>query len=327
MFKKKVDNILIIKADGLAAFVAAEPSFDAIRRAHPDARISLLTQGHLQRVARASSYFDQVAGLPDLRDSEARTALVKQLKSAKFSCIYDLASNDESRRLQAAMISPFGPKWHSAGPAVRNNKKRRAVTDYIPNTDKVLASSGVDVPERLPDFHWALSARKDSANMQPSWFGISGPFGLLMPTLDDVRRWPVDRYSGLASKMAKEGLMPVMVGQKELHSFADEVSHSAPEIVDLTGKADHLQLVALAQEAAFFVSDAAEEVHLAVSVGCAGVLIKKQGEENLAPSGRHIMTLTTEADLGEVSADFVWRSLDNMGLIPREALRSAANVR
>lgn len=326
MFKKKAGNILIIKADGLAAFVAAEPSFEAIRTAHGTASISLLTHSDLQRVARASPYFDQVAGLPDLRNSEARAALVKQLKASKFSCIYDLASNEESRRLQTAM-GPFGPKWYSAGPSVRNVNKRKNSIDFIPNTDKILMSLGVDVPERLPDFQWALSARKDSANMQPSWFGISGSFGLLMPAAESTSQWPAAHYSELARKMAQEGVMPILIGQKDLHSFADEVAHHAPEVVDLTGKADHLQLAALAQEAAFFVSDAAEEVHLAVSVGCAGVLIKKRGEESLAPSGRNVITLTAQATLDEATAEFVWRSLGNMGLIPRAALRTADRVR
>ena len=57
----RAQNILVIKTDGLAAFVAAEPLYEAIRAAHPGARISLLTQTHLQRVAKASPYFDQVA--------------------------------------------------------------------------------------------------------------------------------------------------------------------------------------------------------------------------------------------------------------------------
>ena len=70
----KSQNILVIKTDGLAAFVAAEPLYEAIRTAHPGARISLLTQSHLQRVARASPYFDQVAAMPDFREAEAKKA-------------------------------------------------------------------------------------------------------------------------------------------------------------------------------------------------------------------------------------------------------------
>lgn len=324
MVGRRSDNILIIKTDGLAAFVAAEPLFEAIRAAHPGARISLLTQQSLQRIAQASSYFDRVAAMPDFRDPAARKAFVQQIRNSRFAVVYDLAGDDEAKRLQAAM-GPFRPKWRSID--ARKPKKGMAPEEWVPDIESLAATSGFEAPQRLPDFKWALAVRKDSANMQPGWFGISGVFGLLMPGADETRRWPAARYGELARMMAKASIQPVMIGAKELHGFADDASNSAPEIVDLTGKTDHLQLTALAQEAAFFVTDSAEEAHLALSVGCAGVMIRKAGEENLAPRGRHIMTLTTKGDLSEATPEFVWRSLNNMGLIPRGSKSPRAAVR
>ncbi len=326
MTGRRSSNILVIKTDGLAAFVAAEPLYEAIRSAHPGARISLLTQNHLQRVARASPYFDQVAAMPDFRDVEAKKAFVKQVQTSRFAYIYDLAANEDAKRLYAA-LGPFRPKWRSVAQASRAARKKGAPEEGLPNTEKFSAAVGLDAPGRLPDFGWALANRKDSANMQPSWFGVSGVFGLLMPGIDEARRWPAKRYAELAGMMAKKGMMPVMVGAKELHAFADEVAHATPQLVDITGKADHLQLVSLAQTAAFFVSDAAEEVHLAVSVGCAGVLIRKAGEEHLSPKGRNVITLTTRANMGEAKTEFVWRALDNMGLIPKGSANPRAAVR
>ncbi|MBI1366134.1 MAG: hypothetical protein GC153_09295 [Alphaproteobacteria bacterium] len=322
MFGRKSENILIIKTDGLAAFVAAEPVFDEIRRANPDAKISLLTQPGLQRIARAAPYFDQVAAMPDFREAESRKAFVRQLKSAKFARVYDLSADENSRRLYASM-GPFRPKWHAATPAPRKKRKGPAVPQ-TPELAPALAAAGLEAPTRLPNFGWATTARKDSANMQPAWFGISGAFGLLLPGSDSARRWPAKNYAELVRLMAREQIMPVMAGPKELHAFGDEISQEAPEVVDLTGKTDHLQLAALAQEAAFFVSDAAEEVHLAVSVGCAGVIIRKAAEAGAAPTGRHVVTLTAQGDLGEAQAEFVWRTLSNMGLIPDR--RAAARV-
>ncbi len=316
MFGRRAENILVIKTDGLAGFVAAEPIFEAIRAANVGARISLLTTNDLQRIARASPYFDQVAVMPSVREPEARKAFTRQLKAAKFSKVYDLAADDWAKKLQAA-FGPFGPKWHAVAPSP---KRRRATGDgggvYGRSGEKLHASAGNDAPERLPDFSWALAARKDSANMQPSWFGISGPFGLLMPALDAGSRWPAESYAAFARLLSSRSIMPVMVGGKDIHGFGDEVSHHAPEILDLSGKTDHLQLAALSQEASFFVSDFADEVHLALSAGCAGVLIKKSGQETTSPTGRHVVTLTVEHELGEASPEFVWRTLENMGLLP-----------
>jgi ADP-heptose:LPS heptosyltransferase len=313
MLGRRSENILIVKLDGLSSFVQAEPLFEAIRDANPQAKISLLTTPSLQRVARAAPYFDQVAAAPDFKVPEAKQAFIRQLKGAKFARIFDLSANEESARLKLA-LGPFGPKWFAVDASKRKSKKNYG--EVGPELTKFLSETGVKAPARLPDFSWALTARKDSANMQPSWFGVSGPFGLLLPGSEGERRWPARNYAELAHRMAQAKLMPVMAGGKELHSFGDEIAHEAPEVVDLCGKTDHLQLSALAQEAAFFVTDSSEELHLALAVGCAGVILRKSAEHHASPMGRHVVTLTARENLGEANADFVWRTLQNMGLIP-----------
>ena len=314
MLGRKSENILIIKTDSLTSFVQAEPLFEAIRDANPHAKISLLTTPALQRIARAAPYFDQVAALPDFKVAEARQAFVRQLKGAHFARIFDLSADEESGKLKAA-LGPFGPKWFAFDPGSKK-KLKRGLTEAPPENAKFFGETGVKAPGRLPDLRWALSARKDSANMQPSWFGVSGDFGLLLPGADPERRWPASHYAQLAKKMSQARMMPVLAGGKDMHGIGDEISNDAPEIVDLTGKTDHLQLTALAQEARFFVSDGAEEMHLALSVGCAGVILRKAAEQGASPSGRHIVTLTAREQLGEATADFVWRTLLNMGLVP-----------
>ncbi len=314
MLGRKQDNILVVKTDGLTAFVAADAAFEAIRNTHAKAKISLLTTPGLQRIARASPYFDQVAALPNLKDAEARKDFVRQLKTSKFERVYDLCGNESARRLKAS-LGPFGPKWFSAEPA---GKASKGAPVTPPNFDKLAMSAGLSIDDKLPNLSWAVTARKDSANMQPSWYGISGAFGLLLPGEGEAGRWSAAGYAGLAREMSQAGIMPVLAGSKALHHFGDEIAHEAPQLVDLTGKTDHLQLAALAQEAAFFVSDCAEELQLALSVGCEGVVICS-AKHPFSAEGRHIVTMTAPPERGSGLADvdpaFVWRTLNNMGLI------------
>ncbi|GJL90547.1 glycosyltransferase family 9 protein [Hyphococcus sp.] len=315
MLGRKQNNILIVKTDGLTAFVAADAAFEAIRNAHPKAKISLLTTPGLQRIARASPYFDQVAAMPNLKDAEARKEFIRQLKTSKFEQVYDLSGNDPARRLKSA-LGLFGPKWFSAEPAGKPSKGGQQET---PSFEKLAMNAGLSIENKLPNLSWAVTARKDSANMQPSWYGISGTFGLLLPGEPDASRWSAAGYAGLAREMSQAGIMPVLAGSKSLHHFGDEIAHEAPQLVDLTGKTDHLQLAALAQEAAFFVSDCAEELQLALSVGCEGVVICS-AKQPFSAEGRHIVTMTAPQDksgagLADVDPAFVWRTLNNMGLI------------
>ena len=156
--------------------------FEAIRNAHPDAMISLLTIPALQRIARAAPYFDQVAAIPDLSKGETRKDFVKQLKTAGYQRVYDLAADDAGKKIFGAM-GMFRPKWFTAAPA--SKRKARALPhghhDTTPRFDRLTNDAGLELEERLPDFNWALAARKDSANMKPSWYGISGAYALLLP--------------------------------------------------------------------------------------------------------------------------------------------------
>ncbi|CAK9042071.1 Translation initiation factor IF-3 [Durusdinium trenchii] len=246
-------------------------------------------------------------------------ALVKQLKTAKFEKVYDLAADEAGKKLYNAM-GVFRPKWYSAAPAAKKSGKK-AGSFSLPDVDKVMAAAGLGAPERLPDMRWALTSRKDSANMKPSWYGISTPFGVMMPGLNPEKRWPASCYAGFATIMARSGFMPVLAGPRDLHHLGDEIAHEAPQLVDLTGKTDHLQLAALSQEAAFFVSDDAEEMHLAVSIGCEGVVIADSKSAPVTPEGRHVVTLTSPDGHGGVEPLFAWRTLSNMGLILSEEER------
>jgi ADP-heptose:LPS heptosyltransferase len=311
MFGRK-ENILVVKTDGLAAFVAAEPVFEAIRNAYPNAKISLLTEAGLQRLARSAPWFDQVAAMPKLEEPEMRKAFVRQLRNARFARAFDLSADAESKKLQSA-LGIFGPKWHAAEAAPKPKRGKSGFA--VPDLSRLCGEAGLKVPERLPDLSWAAAARQDSANMQPSWFGVSGVYGLLLPSEAAERRWPAAHYADLAKRMTARRITPVLCGGRDLHAFGDEVAAEEPQIVDLTGKTDHLQLTSLAKEAAFFVGDEAEEMLLAASVGCQGVHIRKASDPSPPIEGRHVVALTTKADMAEASADFVWRTLNNMGLI------------
>ncbi len=311
MFKKNRENILVIKTDSLAGFVAAEPLFQVIREAHPDSVISLLTTKSLERLARAAPYFDQIAPLPLLSERLSRQSLLAQIKRSRFQRIYDLSCDENSKRIQSGL--GFGrPKWFSVdAPKARSVRRMGGIA--VPDAGKFLDNLGIADPERRPDFSWALNSRKDSANMQPSWYGLNGPYGLILVNRDPVLRWPAERYGELCNAIGASGMTPVLIGDHDLHDFGDDISAIAPDLVDLSGKSDHLQLAALSANARFFVSDQADELYMALSMGCDGVIISAYDDPEVHRFGRHIVRIDTSMT-HDVSAQQVWRTIVNMGL-------------
>ncbi len=317
-------RILVLKQQGLRQFVEAEPGFAAIREAHPGIPIDLLTTPAFGRLAKGAPYFDRVLAAGPFTGKGAQKDFIAQLKRIGYELIYDLDGSRTTLDMRQGLTGFRGPNW--IGPKRIMSKPGRSGSAFSgAAVRKMLADANVAVDHRLPDLKWALSGRKDAANMQPSWFGISRPFALFIPAAENNRRWPAGNYAAMAQSLAQDEISSVIVGPEEMGDFAQDVvkkasgkgsNAAAGTVVDLTGKADLAQLAMLARNAAFFVAGASEELHLCVAVGCPGVVLLHPGEtaESESLFGRDVIKLTAQ-DMAKLSPDMALGMLRNMGLL------------
>lgn len=322
------ERILVLKQEGLRQFVEAEPGFAAIRAAHPGTPIDLLTTPAFGRLAKGAPYFDRVLAAGPFAGKPAQKEFISQLKKIGYHTVYDLDGTRGTLDIKAGLAGFRGPNW--VGPKRVMTKPGRGGAAFTgAAVRKLLSDAHLSVEQRLPDLEWALSGRKDAANMQPSWFGISGPFALLVPASDPARRWPASHYAAMAQALADEGVVSVMIGAEDIGEFAQAVAKlasgegrnaAAGMVVDLTGKADLAQVAMLARHAVFFVAGASEELHLCVSVGCPGVVLLHPGESGEADSlyGRDVIKLTAP-DMANLAPDMALNMLRNMGLLTAAA--------
>ena len=324
-------RILVLKQDGLRHFVEAEPAFAAIRRAHPDAHIDLITTQAFGRLTKGSPYFDRVLAAGSFAEKAAQRGFFGQLKKMSYALVYDLDGTRATLDIRGALAGWRGPKW--VGPKKVVSKPGRAQGFGTDGMRRLLAEAGLEMPDRLPDLAFATEGRGQAANMQPSWFGVSGPFALLIPAYAEARRWPASAWAQLAGDLATHGVAPVLTGHESLTPFAHQVGHemarhaqarrlgagTSNALVDLTGKADLAQVAMLAKHARFFVANAAEELHLATAVGCPGVVLLHSQDTAAADAlfGRRIVQLTatdmTTLDPGQATA-----MIASMGLLERQ---------
>lgn len=316
-------RILVLKQDGLREFVEAEPAFAAIRSANPGVPIDLLTTPAFGRLAKGAPYFDRVLAAGTSLDKQTMKELVGQIKRIGYEQIYDLDGTRTTLELKSAMTGFRGPRW--VGPKRVMSTSRRYSSMASSAMRKMLSDSNISVEQRLPDLQWSLSARKDAANMHPSWFGILGEFCLFVPAADPSRRWPSKYFAELAQVLANDGLTCVIIGNDEMAPFAEQVvaqseklmkGASGSSVIDLCGKADLAQVAMLARQAHFFVAGASEELHLCVSVGCPGLVMLHPDEQEEAQSlfGRDIIKMTA-TDMNKLLPDTAVMMLRNMGLI------------
>lgn len=326
-------RVLVIKQEGLRQFVEAEPAFATIRNAHRRSAIDLLTNPEFGRIAKGAPFFDRVLAGGSFAEKTALKQMVAQLKRIGYGRIYDLDGTRATMDLKGAMTGFRGPKW--VGPRRIMTRQNRPGIDFpAASMRKMLADAELPVEHRLPDLSWALDARKDAANMQPSWFGLSGAYCLLLPADDSAERWPASHYAQVAQQLFEQfGLLSVIMGPETLTPFAQEVmlevssrSRQAGRmvVVDLTGKADLAQMAMLATNCEFFVAGLGEPLHLSVSVGAKGVVLVRDGQSADVDSlfGRAVIKLTS-SDMTKLDPAMVVTMLRSMGVVGEPVLQRA----
>lgn len=331
-------RILVIKQEGLRQFVEAEPAFSTIRKNHPDAPIDLLTSPLFGQLSKGAPYFDRVLAAGSFADKPAQKELAAQLKRIGYAQIYDLDGTRATLDLKGLLASRRGPKWVGPRRPILRAMSREAGGVAGGVMRKLLADADLEVDDRLPDLRWALNGRKDAATMRPEWFGISGPFALILPSESPAKHWSADAYADIAKALREEGLSSVVLGGEHLAPLAAAIADkaaekgrtvtAAPAVIDLTGKADLAQMTMLANECAFFVGELSDTLHLCLAVGVPGVVVMSTQEtgDDDGLFGRNVVKVTAD-HLDQIRSDTVITMLRNMGLIEKSIPQLASGGR
>lgn len=279
-------RILVIRLDALADIVLAFGAFDAIRRHHADAHITLLTTKPYAELARKSGWFDEVwdDGKPRWNQTKKLFGLLRRLRRGRFDRVYDLQNSGRTARYRTLMSTAWGSQadW-SRAQTTRDGKEHR-VEAYASQ----LAAAGIeDLP--FPDLSW-LSAGYGGR------FGLTDGYVLMVPGCavrhgDGV--WPVERYAELARRVAIEGRQPVLIGTHEDIERNRTIAAATPETLNLTDKAGLFDLAALAAHARAAVGHNTGPMHLIAALGCPSVVLfpDSAAPGPTAPRGRFVVVV------------------------------------
>jgi ADP-heptose:LPS heptosyltransferase len=196
-----IRRVLVIKLGALGDVVLALGPFAAIRRAHPEATITLLTTAAFADLMRQSPYFDDV--WLDQRPSLWRPGqwldLRRRLRGGNFDLVYDLQTSDRSGWYYRLMGPPY-PQWSgiARGCSHPHDNPERDSMHTIARQNEQLARAGIDhVPP--PDVSWVESDGP----------GIEGGYVLLVPggaAHRPRKRWPAERFAELARQLDGRGI-------------------------------------------------------------------------------------------------------------------------
>ena len=295
-------RILVVKLGALGNVVLSFGPFEAIRRHHAGAHITLLTTAPYAAWLARAPWFDDIwiDERPEWWDLAGLLRLRRRLTEGQFDRAYDLQTSGRSSRYFQLLPHGSRPKWSGIahGCALPDRDPNRNRLHDVDRQFGQLRQAGIT--QRPPtDLSWS--------NADISHFALPVPYALLAPGSSPhrpVKRWPAARFAELAAMLLERSLTPVVVGTAPERTLAETIQLAAPQTIDLTGQTDFDQLVSLARGARVAIGNDTGPMHLISTTNCASVvLFSRDSDPNLcAPRGQSVRVIQS-ADLRDLEAE------------------------
>lgn len=259
-------RILIIRLGALGDFVLSFAAFAAIRAHHPGAEITLLTTAPFVALAEAAPWFDRVRcdRRPAWWNLPGILTLRRNLRN--FDLVYDLQTSARSARY---FRLAGRPPWSGVAPGCslpQPGPERARMHTLERQRDQLRRAGIVHFPPA--DLGWLIAAGTPPA--------LARPYALLVPGAAAHRpekRWPAERFAGLASALQARGLQPVILGSAGEAPLAARIRADCPAARDLTGRTGLADLATLAAGAERAIGNDTGPMHLAAAVGCRSLVL------------------------------------------------------
>lgn len=304
---KSQQNILVIKLGALGDFIQALGPMAAIREYHKGAKITLLTTKPFEKFAREAGYFDEILldERPKMYNVFGWLHLRKILNDRNFTRVYDLQNNDRTS-LYFRLLAPR-PEWVgvAAGASHRNTSPERTAGHAYDGHVQTLGLAGIrDV--QIDRLEWMKA--------DLSGFDLKAPYVLLVPGSAPSRpekRWPAEHYARLAKMLVGWGFQPVLLGTKAEKETTEIIAGLCPEALDLTGKTDLFQIVAMARDSAGAIGNDTGPMHLIGATGTPSLVLFSRHSNPVrhAPKGEHVNVIRQD-ELADLPAEKVMEAFD-----------------
>ena len=276
-------NILVMRYRFIGDTVLTVPFLRNLRRAEPDAFIAWMVAPGSSDVVKGIPYIDEMIYWDPVtihadsrgahRTLSAKWAFLKDLRRHHFDKVYVL-----KRSLSSAVIA-----WLSGAPKrigfdtegrgmflttrVRYHHDQHEVENFL----SVLEADGITVTDDFLEI-WTtpeeekrvLKVLGDAGADPAEGLAAIHPFSAVTQ-----RGWPLENFAELTARISREtGLRPVILGGPGDVGAFDSVRHMFGNgIIDLVGKCNLRDTIALLKQSALFVGNDSGIMHLAAAAG------------------------------------------------------------
>ncbi len=282
------EKILVIKLSALGDFIQALGPMAAIRKAHKDAHITLMTTEPFREFGQKCGYFNSVMvdERPGFKDILGWFTLRKKLLEGNFIRVYDLQNNDRSCLYFKLLPTNKKPEWVgiAKGASHRNTSPGRTAGHAIDGHRQTLGLAGVTGIE-VDTLEWVEEDLSD--------FPINEPYVLFAAGSSpqhSYKRWDAEKYGQLAKKVSRLGYQVILLGTETEKDLAEIITGICPEVLDLTAKTSLFQVAMLAQKATAAVGNDTGPMHMIGPTRCPSLVLFSgfSNPDRHAPKGENV---------------------------------------
>ncbi len=292
--RRRFYNILVVRTDRVGDLVLTTPVFQALRRAYPEARITLLCAAWTRPLVEGDPCLDAI--LVDDRQRRHRGTwgfwrLVFDVRREGF----DLALILHTKRRTNALCFLAGiptrvgygrRKWGGLATHILNDERpqgKRHEVDYgLELARFVTGRSFTDWRLRL-----ALDAQAEQRVAalwkKRGWSNRQRVVAVHPGASDPSKQWPAARFQELIDWMRQRyAVEAVVIGGREVQGLGAVIA-SKGRAVDLTGKTTLAEMVSVLRRCHLLVSNDSGPVHVAAALGIGVVSIFTRNQPGINP--------------------------------------------
>ncbi|MFA5059810.1 MAG: lipopolysaccharide heptosyltransferase II [Candidatus Omnitrophota bacterium] len=292
---KTYRNILVVRTDRVGDVVLTTPSLEALRKAFPSSKISILVAPQTREIVEGNPHIDEI--IVDDRKGLQKGfwrfwKLVLFLRRKKF----DLAIIFHTKRrtnflcFHAGIPHRLGYKNKKGGFLLTQGVEDKRIegtrheAQYCLDLLRFIGVEPVDLKLSIVVSEGSVRWADDFLKKQ----GIEkGELIAIHPGASCIsKRWPAQRFANVIDQVvSKYGAKVVLVGDQDTKKISQKILscvHSS--VIDLTGQTSIGQLAALFKKCRLLISNDSGPVHVACAVGLPVISIFGRNQAGLSPT-------------------------------------------
>lgn len=282
--RRGIERALVIRFGRIGDVLVLTPALRAIARAHPTARVDVLTTPAGVVTLDGNPHVSDVFALrsrrlPRLLNPE-RARLIRTFRSRRYDSVFLFETADRYRRLAAEVAAPVVFTFARDDEPVTPTRARRARERHEAHRFlDLLALAAIEPAGEYYDFHVGDAARASAAALlEQAGVPLDSPLvGIHAGHFQrrfrrgrpHAKTWPVERYAEVVRRFAGRGVRVVLTGSAAERTLNRRILAMLPAgaAADLAGRTDLRTLAALIERCNVFLAPDTGPAHLAAAVG------------------------------------------------------------